>query len=118
MGPIQAYCDAMFNLGPVETRRFVYRPMATWPYALLWTLVVGARAAFSYGATHWFPAQITAWGMAHQVTGNAITDALIFMAVAMLLVRTVGLAARAAALPGGVKGGTVAVPYATGTPAR
>ena len=91
---------------------------ATWPYALLWTLVVGARAAFSYGATHWFPAQITAWGVAHQVTGNAITDGLIFMAVAMLLVRTVGLAARAAALPGGAKGGTVAVPYATGTSAR
>jgi len=91
---------------------------ATWPYALLWTLVVGARAAFSYGATHWFPAQITAWATAHQVTGNAITDGLIFMAVAMLLVRTVGLAARAAALPGGVKGATAAVPYATGTSAR
>ena len=35
MGPVQAYCDAMFNLGPVETRRFVYKPMAAWPYALL-----------------------------------------------------------------------------------
>lgn len=23
-----------------------------------WTLVVAARAAFSYGAVHWFPAQI------------------------------------------------------------
>ena len=72
---------------------------ATWPYALLWTLVVGARAAFSYGATHWFPAQIAQWCLAHQVTGAAITDGLIFMAVAMILTRTLGLGARAAALP-------------------
>lgn len=91
---------------------------ATWPYALLWTLVVGARAAFSYGAAHWFPAQLAQWCMAHQVTGAAITDGLIFMAVVMLLTRTAGLAARAAALPGGMNGTGDAVPYATGTSAR
>jgi hypothetical protein len=73
---------------------------ATWPYALLWTLVVGARAAFSYGATHWFPVQIAQWSMAHQVTEAAITNGLIFMAIAMVLTRTAGLGARAAALPG------------------
>lgn len=72
---------------------------ATWAYAALWTLVIGARAAFSYGAIHWFPAQLATWCMAHQVTGNAITDGMIFMAVAMVLTRTVGLGARAAALP-------------------
>jgi hypothetical protein len=72
---------------------------ATWPYALLWTAVIGARAAFSYGSFHWFPTQLEHWCIAHQVTGAAITDALIFMAVAMLLVRTIGLAARAATLP-------------------
>jgi hypothetical protein len=73
---------------------------ATWPYALLWTLVIGARAAFSYGSYHWFPTQLTHWCMMHQVTGAAITDGLIFMAVAMLLVRTGGLAIRARRLPG------------------
>jgi hypothetical protein len=72
---------------------------ATWPYAALWTLVIGARAAFSYGAIHWFPTQIAEWGLAHQVTGDAITNGLIFMAVAMLLTRTVGLGVRAASLP-------------------
>jgi hypothetical protein len=72
---------------------------AGWPYALLWTLVIGARAAFSYGATRWFPAQLAHWCAAHQVSGAAITDGLIFMAVAMIVTRTLGLAARAAALP-------------------
>ena len=91
---------------------------ATWPYALLWTLVVGARAVFSYGTTHWFHAQLAAWCLAHQVTADAITDGLIFMAVAMILVRTLGLATRAAALPDAPTGGTVSVPGAAGTSAR
>jgi len=69
------------------------------PYAIAWTLIVAARAAFSVGAVHWFPAQLAQWGATHQVTGAAITDGLIFMAIAMVLVRTVGLAARATRLP-------------------
>jgi len=71
---------------------------AGWAYGLLWTLVIGARAAFSYGSVHWFPAQLDAWCTAHQVTGAAITNGLIFMAIAMVLTRTSGLGARAAAL--------------------
>jgi hypothetical protein len=35
MGPIQDYCDRQFNLGSVEERGFVYRPVAFWPYAML-----------------------------------------------------------------------------------
>ena len=73
---------------------------ATWPYAAVWALIVAARAAFSYGAVHWFLAQIAQWCLAHQVTVAAITDGLIFMAIAMVLVRTAGLAARATRLPG------------------
>ncbi len=90
---------------------------ATWLYALLWTLVIGARAAFSYGASHWFPAQLDQWCLAHQVTGAAITDGLIFMAVAMLLTRTLGLAARAATLPPAVADAAVSA-YTAGTSAR
>jgi hypothetical protein len=73
---------------------------AGWPYALLWTVIVGARAFFSYGATHLFSKQLADWCIAHQVTGAAITDGLIFMAIAMVLTRTGGLAARAAMLRG------------------
>ena len=71
---------------------------AGWAYAMLWVVIIGVRAAFSYGATHWFPTQLANWCQAHQVTAAAITDGLIFMAVAMLLTRTLGLAFRAATL--------------------
>jgi len=97
---------------------------AGWAYAALWTLVIGARAAFSYGAAHWFPAQLGAWCLAHHVTGDAITDGLIFMAIAMVLTRTVGLGARAAALGArdatgrDATGHDATVPVATGTFAR
>lgn len=72
---------------------------AGFPYAIVWTVIVAARAAFSFGATHWFPAQLTQWCIAHQVTGAAITDGLIVMAIAMVLVRTLGLYTRVTRLP-------------------
>jgi hypothetical protein len=72
---------------------------SSWPYALAWALIVGARAAFSYGSVHWFPAQIDAWCLAHQVSVDAITDGLIFMAITMVLVRTLSLGARARRVP-------------------
>jgi len=64
-------------------------------YAVLWIVVIGARAAFSYGATHWFGPQLSHWMTTNAVSSAAITDALIFMAVSMLLARTIGLAGRA-----------------------
>jgi hypothetical protein len=74
---------------------------AGFPYALVWIIVVGARAAFSSGATNWFPAQLDQWAFAHQVSGAAITDGLIFMALMMVLLRTAGLAVQARRLPAG-----------------
>jgi hypothetical protein len=64
----------------------------------VWTVVAGARAAFSYGAVHWFPAELIQWCVTHQVTLAAITDGLIFMAVTMVLVRTLSLFTRASRL--------------------
>jgi hypothetical protein len=72
---------------------------SSWPYALAWVLIVGARAAFSYGSVHWFPAQIATWCVANQVSLDAITDGMIFMALAMVLVRTLSLGGRARRLP-------------------
>ena len=68
-------------------------------YALLWVAVIGARAAFSYGANHWFESQLGAWMTTNSIPSAAITDGLIFMAVAMVLTRAVGLARRARSLP-------------------
>ena len=56
------------------------------PYAILWTAVIGARAAFSWGAVHWFQAPLVSWATANQVTLAAITDGLIFMAIALSLI--------------------------------
>ena len=80
-----------------ETGRPVSR--AGWPYAILWTVVIGARAAFSWGAAHWFTGSLVSWAVTNQVTAAAITDGLIFMAVTMVLVRTLGLGLRASRLP-------------------
>lgn len=73
---------------------------AGWPYALFWVVIIGARAAFSYGAAHWFTAPLVTWAIANKVSEAAITDGLIFMAVVMIIIRTAGLAVRASRLPG------------------
>ncbi|MEV0189653.1 hypothetical protein AB0I39_14090 [Kitasatospora purpeofusca] len=63
-----------------------------WAYAAVWTGVIGARAAFSYGSTHWFAGPLGSWMQEHQVSGDALTDALLLMAVAMMLTRSAALA--------------------------
>lgn len=68
-------------------------------YAVLWTMVIGARTAFSYGCVHWFPEQLVRFGVAHDITVAGLADTLIFMAIAMLIARTLMLWARAAMLP-------------------
>jgi len=72
---------------------------AGWLYAIFWTVIVAARAAFSCGAAHWFNAPLVSRGSANHVTAAALTDGLIFMAIMMVLVRSVGLRVRASRLP-------------------
>ena len=57
--------------------------------------MIAARSCFSIGATHWFNHSLATWMTNHQVSGAAITDTLIIMAVAMTLARTLSLALRA-----------------------
>jgi hypothetical protein len=66
-------------------------------YALLWIVVVGARIGFAEAASRSHSVQV--WLSTHHITSDAVTDALIFMAVGMLLTRTATLRLRAAALP-------------------
>jgi hypothetical protein len=72
---------------------------ADFGYAILWVVIIGARSAFSYGSAHWFGPQLGTWMADHHVVSAAITDTLLLMALGMLLTRTLGLAARAHALP-------------------
>jgi hypothetical protein len=62
-------------------------------YALLWAAVIGARLAFAYATTH--SHQLQHLLAIHHITSAAITDGLIFMAVAMLLTRTGALVVKA-----------------------
>jgi hypothetical protein len=71
---------------------------AGFPYGLVWTIVIAARVAFSYGWVHWFGASLNRWMLHQHVTSAAITDALIFMALAMILTRVIAMGLRAGAL--------------------
>ena len=66
-------------------------------YAALWILVIGARIGFAYASSH--SRNVQTWLGTHQITSAALTDALIFMAAAMLLARTATLLVRKRALP-------------------
>jgi hypothetical protein len=65
------------------------------PYAIFWVVIVAARLYFAYGAQHVFSQSLGEWLYTTHVTVDALTAALIFFSVAMLLGRTGALALRA-----------------------
>jgi hypothetical protein len=65
------------------------------PYAIFWVVIVAARLYFAYGANHVFGQSLGQWLYTNHVTVDALTAALIFFSVAMLLGRTGALALRA-----------------------
>ena len=68
---------------------------AGWCYAAFGVALIGARAAFSYGANHWFEDSLGRWLSTNHIPVAALTDALIFMAIVTVMTRTVGLTWRA-----------------------
>jgi hypothetical protein len=61
-------------------------------YGIFWVAVIGARLLFTYGANHWYQTQLGHWMVTNGISVDALTDALIFMAVAMAVTRTLRLA--------------------------
>jgi hypothetical protein len=61
-------------------------------YGIFWVVIIGARLLFTYGANHWYSTQLGHWMVTSGITVDALTDALIFMAVAMAVTRTLRLA--------------------------
>jgi len=61
-------------------------------YGAFWIAVIGARLLFTYGANHWYHTQLGHWMLTNGISVDALTDALIFMAVAMTIARTCRLA--------------------------
>jgi hypothetical protein len=60
-------------------------------YGAFWTVVIGARLLFTYGANHWYQSQLGHWMAGNGITVDALTDALIFMALAMAITRSIRL---------------------------
>lgn len=73
------------------------------PYAALWIVVIGARIAFTYGSQHLFNDQLGHWMMTNQITTDALTDGLIFMAIAMMVGRTGALALKSGRVGGATR---------------
>jgi hypothetical protein len=63
-------------------------------YALFWLAVFAARIAFEYGANHWFESSLGRFLAEHQLGSAGVTDALIFMALALALTRSLVLGLR------------------------
>jgi len=110
---LAAHLFISVSYGPVKGRtgtrdRAVSR--AGLGYAAFWTTIYGGRLLFIYGSLHWFPASLGQFFAAHQLSAAGLTDALIFMAVAMALARSalLGLRGRTVARRFGAEAGTPA----------
>lgn len=94
---LAAHLFLSVGYGPVKTRkgtrdRAVSR--AGFGYAAFWAVVFGGRLLFIYGTIHWFSGDLGQFMAAHQLTEAGLTDAIIFMALAMALARSAVLGAR------------------------
>ena len=92
-----AHLFVSVGYGPVKSRkgpRDRAFSRAGFGYAAFWTAIFGGRLLFIYGTEHWFSASLGQFLAAHQLNAAGLTDALIFMAIAMALARSALLGAR------------------------
>ena len=99
---LAAHLFISVGYGPVKSRRGTRDRAASRAgsgYAAFWTVIYGGRLLFIYGTLHWFSVPLGQFMAARQLSAAGLTDALIFMAVAMALARSalLGVRGRAAA---------------------
>ena len=98
---LAAHLFLAVGYGPVRTRKGPRErsfSRAGAGYAAFWVVIFGGRLLFIYGSAHWVPAALGRFLAAHDLSLAGLTDALIFMAIAMALARSalLGLRGRAA----------------------
>lgn len=76
----------------VDENRGAVMSRAGAAYGLFWCAVIGSRLLFTYGANHWYHTQLGHWMVTNGISVGALTDALVFMALAMTVTRTLRLA--------------------------
>jgi hypothetical protein len=73
-------------------------------YAAYWAVVFAGRLVFIYGTYHWFSRQLGQFLAAHQLSATGLSNALVFMVVAMALARSALLGVRGRAARRAVAG--------------
>lgn len=61
-------------------------------YAGFWITVIALRIVYTYGAHHWYAHPLGTWKLKNGITTNGITDALILLAIGLVLARVLRLA--------------------------
>jgi hypothetical protein len=106
---LAAHLFISVGYGPVKNRRGTRDravSRAGSGYAAFWTVIYGGRLLFIYGTLHWFSVPLGQFMAARQLSAAGLTDALIFMAVAMALARSALLGVRGRAAARRIAGGT------------
>lgn len=85
-------------------------------YAAFWAVIFAARLVFIYGCYHWFSGALGQFLATHQLSATGLTNALIFMAIAMAIARSALLGVRGRAATRRAAAGTATA--ASGHPAR
>jgi hypothetical protein len=97
---LAAHLFVTVGFDPAKGKNSANRPSgravswAGFGYAAFWILVFAGRLVFIYGTEHWFPRPLGQFLIAHQLSAAALTDALLFMAIAMALARSALLEVR------------------------
>ncbi len=92
------FVSVRFDPTKGKTGRAVSR--AGFGYAAFWAVIFAARLGFIYGSEHLFSASLGHFLVAHQLSATGLTNALLFMALALGLARSAVLAGRGVSASG------------------